>query len=116
MADAKVLADNALKAVEQDVGNILILVSYMEHQADLNSKIIDGLVEVVKTQGATIPAELQTLIDNNKMIMQASSVDFDNLTDEFNGYKLPGTALVKGKVRNIQKRYLLAVKRAVGSL
>jgi hypothetical protein len=94
------------EVMQRQVGNTAILLGYLEHQVDLLSKLVQDLAEIVDT--TKITPEVQERLDKLGEVMTNSSIDFDNLEDPMQSYKLPGTVATKGKLRDVQLRYLQA--------
>lgn len=82
----------------------IIILGFMEHQIDFMAKIIEDLVGVVDT--STLTEEQLGRITQLKEFLKASSVDFDDLSNPLQSYKLPKALQVKTETRDIQYRYI----------
>lgn len=88
----------------------IIIIGYLEHQLDLQGKILHTLAEEVKASGVQLSPALQTLLDLQNQFVSNSSVDFDNMTDQMQSYKIPRAIEKKARTRRVQMMYLLKQK------
>lgn len=95
-----------LDAMMQRLPNVLLIQGYMEHQLDLMGKLIVDIYEQVGEEN--LSPEVKGRLDSLRMIMEASSVDFDNIKDPMEAYKYPKAKGVKDQIRVEQARYLKA--------
>jgi hypothetical protein len=104
------VSEEQIKALREAVKNRLddpiIVISYLEHQIDLQGKVLDLLASEVEASGVVLSTELKDLLQMQKDLLTHSSVDFDNLQDQMESYKIPKTAEKKSNTRKIQYRYL----------
>jgi hypothetical protein len=87
----------------------IIIIGYIEHYIDLMGKVIEDLSSVVDT--SQLSPEQQERLNKLKEFLQYSSVDFNNISDPLESYKLPSALQLKADTRNIQRRYLEAQLR-----
>jgi hypothetical protein len=85
----------------------VLIMAFVEHQMDLMGQLILDLAE-----NATLTPEQQERVDMLKQIMQYSSIDFANISNILQAYKVPKTAENKQHTRMVQDRYLKAQMRA----
>lgn len=85
----------------------MITMAYVEHQMDTIAKLV---IDLAESQEITDPKVLERL-SLLKQIMTHSSIDFDDLTNQFQNYKIPKTIEHKENTRKVSNRYLLAQLR-----
>lgn len=85
----------------------IIIIGYMEHYIDLIAKLVVDLAE----SGVELPPEAQERLEKLKSMLQHSSIDFNNMDDPLESYKLPRSEELKKYTRTVQKRYLIAQMR-----
>ena len=85
----------------------IITIGYMEHYIDLIAQLVVDLAE----SGVELPKEAKERLEILKSILKYSSVDFNNLDDPLESYKLPKSEELKKYTRIVQKRYLVAQVR-----
>lgn len=85
----------------------IITLAYIEHQMDLTSQLVIDLASKFDLS----PAEAERL-EMLKSIMEHSSINFANIQDMLESYKVPKTKEHKKATRTIQIRYLLAQVKA----
>ena len=85
----------------------IIVIGYMEHYIDLIAKLVVDLAE----SGIELPQEAQERLELLKSILKYGSVDFNNIDDPLESYKLPKSGELKKYTRAVQKRYLVAQMR-----
>lgn len=83
----------------------IIIIGYLEHQLDLMVKVVSDLASVVDTSTMTQDQKDRLLLVED--FLQQSSVDFDDLSNPLQSYKLPKAKELKIYTRDIQKRYLM---------
>lgn len=101
----KDLQSLALEKLESDVGNMVIVLGFFEHQVDLACSILQDVVQEVGGKDA-FSEQLQKKIEFLSKINQSGSIDFENLQSPLEAYKIPEVIETKGKIRTIQKMYL----------
>lgn len=87
----------------------VIIIGYLEHQVDLLGKLVLDLAQVVDQ--TKITPEVAGRLTALNGLMAHSSVDFENITDPLQAYKLPTCIGVKSYTRRIQDQYLRAKLR-----
>lgn len=85
----------------------VIIIGYMEHYIDLIAQLV---VDLAKS-GVELPPEAQERLEKLKSMLQYSSIDFNNIDDPLESYKLPRSEELKKYTRTVQKRYLIAQMR-----
>ena len=102
------------EAIEKEIGGMIKLLGYMEHQLDLSILSHAYLLK-------RIPEEEKD--DYTRMIEQhindiaeLSSVDFDNLDSPLENYKLPKLKESKAVLRKLQPRYVYLSLKEKGEL
>lgn len=96
--------DLALEAVEKEVGNLAQVLGLFEHQVDLMAQLILDLASIADQTKLT--SEMQERINMLRAFMQNTSVDFSNLSDPFQSYRIPAAIESKARIRRIQEKYL----------
>jgi len=84
----------------------VITMAYLEHQMDLMGQLIIDL-----SDGVELPPEKAARLEMLKSVMQNSSVDFNDITNPLQSYKIPTMTEHKKQTRLIQYRYLQAQMR-----
>lgn len=87
-------------------GSYSVLLGYLEHQVDLQGKMFSLLNQAVEDSGVVLPEELTSLMLEHEKIMEKSSINFDDLANPMEAYKLPKTVETKSIIRNVQVPYL----------
>jgi len=100
------------RQVNSDVGDPLNLISYLEHLIDLNSHIIIKLSETIDP--SLLDEQTQELLNYLKQFNVLSSVNFSDLNNPFEAYKIPVALDKKKYIRDIQKIYLEAKLKEEG--
>lgn len=103
------MADDKKQELEEILGkalpNPLIVLAYMEHQVDLASQLI---VDIAEATGVTLSAEAENRLSLLKDLLAQSSIDFANITDQLQAYKIPNAAALKGLIHRVEDKYLQA--------
>jgi hypothetical protein len=94
------------EAIKNRLGDEIVILGLLEHQIDTSAKIIDMLATEIEASGITLSTELKDLLQMQKDFLQVSSVDFDNLQDQFQSYKIPKAIQQKSETRKAQNMYL----------
>lgn len=82
----------------------IIVIGYLEHQLDLMAKVIEDLTKLVDT--STMTAEEKNRIQALQGLLEHSSIDFEDLDNPLQSYKLPSAKGLKKRTRDVQRRYL----------
>lgn len=98
------------KIAESHLPPTMIILAYMEHQMDITAKVVDDLVTTLKEGGALDNMSVEQLerVENLRGLLRHSSVDFDNITDPTQSYKIPKAIDNKETTRVVQDMYLRA--------
>jgi hypothetical protein len=108
--------EKILEAVKAQMDDPVKVIGFLEHQIDLENKMISLLILCLEQNGIQLPEELVFLRDNFQQgFLDASSVDFNDLSNPFQAYKMPLAIDKKVKTRLTQERYLMK-KQANGML
>jgi len=110
-------AENSLwnivaRQVNSDVGDPLNLISFLEHLIDLNSHLILKLSETIDL--TLLDAQTLELLEYLKQFNTLSSVNFSDLNNPFEVYKIPVALDKKRYIRDIQRVYLEAKLKEEG--
>ncbi|AEO93680.1 gp422 [Bacillus phage G] len=92
------------KIAESNLPESVIVISYMEHMLDLVATITKELSNLIDKE--KISPELQLKLDMLESLLQYSSVDFANIENPMQAYKIPKTIELKNQTRKVQERYL----------
>jgi hypothetical protein len=84
----------------------IIIIGYMEHQLDLIGQLVVDIAE-----GVQLSPEATDRLELLKQVVAYASVDFANISHQFQSYKIPKAVELKQHTRNIQGRYLQAQLR-----
>lgn len=95
----KVLRETA----KSELPDPIITLAYVEHQMDLMAQLI---VDMAESQ--TLSAEATERLNMLKQLLEHSSVDFANLADPLQAYKIPKAIEYKENTRDVSIRYLMA--------
>jgi hypothetical protein len=82
----------------------IIVIGYLEHQLDLVSQLIVDLSE----SGVTLSPEAIDRVEKMKVLLNYSSVNFEDIDNPLESYKLPNAEGLKKHTRKVQERYLNA--------
>lgn len=93
------------KIVEDLLPSPVIALAYMEHQVDLLTQLV---VDLVAATGATLPADAANRLTLLKSLLAQSSIDFSNITDQLQSYKIPNAVAMKAFIHKIEADYLAA--------
>ena len=103
----EILWDIVQRQVEERIGSLLKLLSYTEIQIDIMANLLIDMTQVINAIDSTkITSEIQLKIDSLNQMLQFSSIDFSNLSDARENYKVPTTVYYKSELRDIQEPYL----------
>lgn len=96
------------KIAESQLPPTIIILGYMEHQIDLTAKIVDDLVQVLEGAGlmTDAPDQVKERIQNLRALLDHTSVDFDNISDIMQSYKIPKAIQNKADTRVVQAQYI----------
>lgn len=97
------------KIAKEMLPESIVIIGYLEHFVDLIGKCVEDLSSIIDI--SQLNEEQQFRLNKLKEFLQYSSVDFNNLNDPFEAYKLPSALQLKADTRNIQRRYLKAQQR-----
>jgi len=92
------------KDVEDNIGDPLNLISYLEHLIDLQSFIILKLSDAIEP--TLLDIQTKELLGYLGQFNALSSVDWNDLDSPFQAYKIPVALEKKKYIRDIQKIYL----------
>jgi len=106
------LWDIVARQVNSDVGDPLNLISYLEHLIDLNSHLILKLSETIDP--TLLDTQTLELLGYLRQFNTLSSVNFSDLNNPFEAYKLPVALSKKSYIRDIQRVYLNAKLKEEG--
>lgn len=106
------LWDIVRREVNEDIGDVLNLVSFLEHLIDLQSNLILKLSDTIDP--TLFDTQTQELLGYLRQFNDLSSVDWNQLTSPFQAYKLPLALSKKSYIRQIQKIYLEAKLKEEG--
>lgn len=84
----------------------IIVIGYMEHYIDLIAKIIIDLTDSLVESDIELSQEAQDRLEKLKSILQYSSINFDDIDNPLEYYKIPKSEELKKYTRFVQKRYL----------
>lgn len=82
----------------------IIIIGYLEHQIDLISKLIVDFAD----SGLTLSPEATDRLNELKKLLEYSSINFENLDNPIESYKLPKAKELKSETRSVQGKYLKA--------
>lgn len=101
MADRK----EELRKVAQDLlPDPIIVIGYLEHQLDLMAMLVKDLYTVVdETQLSDEAKERLAMLDQ---LLKFPSINFNDLDNPLEAYKIPKATELKGYTRKVQERYL----------
>ena len=100
-----------LKVATEHLPDSLKTIAFLEHQMDLMAAIILDLADVANAVDVFNEDQLKRL-EVLKSLMSHSSVNFDDLDNPLQAYKLPACINQKYYTRLIQDRYLVAQMKA----
>jgi len=106
------LWDIVEKDVRENIGDPLNLISFLEHLIDLQSKLILKISETIDP--TLLDKQTKELLGYLEQFNTLSSVDWDNLSNPFQAYKLPLALDKKKYIRDVQKIYLEAKLKEEG--
>lgn len=86
----------------------MISTAYVEHQMDLISSLLMDLFARLDPESLT--PDIQAKLSYLQQAMTFSSVDFSNLSEPLQSYKLPAMIEKKWETRIVQNKYLLKLK------
>lgn len=93
-----------IQVVTEHLPDTILLISHLEHQIDLLTIIIKDLSTIVdQTKITEKTQERLTMLDG---LLTNSSVNFDDLNNPLEAYKIPKTQELKNQTRKVQERYL----------
>jgi hypothetical protein len=95
---------------EKSLPEVIVALGFTEHQIDLMGRLILDIVEGLDP--ASLSPETVERVEMLKQLIYYSSVDFEDLSNPLQAYKIPKAIEVKEKTRDIQGRYLNAQLRA----
>lgn len=98
------LWDIVEKETQARLGNYTRIVSLLEYGIDLVSQTCLDLSRMVDQ--TKITPEIQGRLDALQLLLQYSSIDFDNINDPYNFWKIGLSAQSKQISREIQDLYL----------
>lgn len=83
----------------------ILSLAYVEHQLDLTGTAVLMMADMFKDQ---MTEEQMKVIEMLREVLKHSSIDFENIKDVLQSYKIPKTIESKSNTRSIQEQYLLA--------
>jgi hypothetical protein len=92
-----------------EIGPTPMLLGYMEHQQDLIGQLVLDLVAIADP--AKITPDMQKRIEKLNDVMQHSSINFSDLENPLESYKIPDLIRIKQQIRLLQIEYLQALVR-----
>lgn len=87
----------------------VVMQGYAENQMDLIAQVVLDIIGTLDQ--STLSQDVLDRINFLKQIMEYSSIDFNNLNDPLQAYKIPMATKTKGLTRDIQSLYLNAQVR-----
>ena len=94
------------KDVEDNIGDPLNLISYLEHLIDLQSLLILKLSDAIEP--TLLDTQTKELLGYLGQFNVLSSVEWNDLSNPFQAYKIPVALEKKKYIRDIQRIYLEA--------
>jgi predicted translin family RNA/ssDNA-binding protein len=82
----------------------VITIALLEHYIDLVGTIVKDLSQIVDP--AKVTPEMQSKLDMLDGLLEHSSVDFANIENPMQAYKIPKAIETKAHTRTVQSRYL----------
>lgn len=95
------LRDAAIMMLPETV----VALGYIEHQMDLIGTITMMLVDSFKDN---MTDDQLAIVNMLRDVLKHSSIDFANINDQLQSYKIPKTIENKAAIRLVQEQYLLA--------
>lgn len=89
----------AMKALPDPI----VTMGYMEHQIDLFGKVVSILAHKAMDSLTEDEQKLVRMLDD---ILSHSSVDFNDISNPLQAYKIPKAIETKRYTRNVQSQYL----------
>lgn len=88
----------------------LLMLAFMEHQIDLSTQVQLDIIEEFQKEGLLdgLSDEKKQRLETLRSVMEHSSIDFKNMKDPLQAYKVPKTIEHKKDMRNVQNQYLRA--------
>lgn len=106
MADKKA---ELREIAKEQLPESIITIGYSEHQMDIVTMLVLDIVE--ELDPTNFSDIMKKRIEMLKSIMAHTSIDFDNLDDTFQAYKVPKTIEYKANARKVNAKYLKAQLR-----
>jgi hypothetical protein len=103
MADKREILRETAKTMLPDS---IITLAYVEHQMDLMAQLIVDMAESANLTGPALDR-----LNMLKQILEYTSIDFENLSQPLQAYKIPKTTEYKKNTRVVGEKYLLAQVR-----
>ena len=93
------------KSANEMLPDTTVTLGYMEHYMDLIGKIVSSLAH---KEASNLTDEEKDLVEKLDSMLKYSSIDFDNLNDPLQSYKVPKAIEAKQRTRMVQRKYLQA--------
>lgn len=106
--------EELLEETKKRMPDVVQTLGYMEHQLDLVTKLTLDIHKILVETTQLVNAEELTPEQRERFkvaedFVKTSSVDFDDLPNQLQSYKLPTAIQKKSEMRQIQDRYLQVV-------